>query len=671
MAVTPDRSATADSDELAEFGYKQELDRTLGNFHTFAAGISYISILTGTFQLFYFGFAFGGPAYWWSWPMVFAGQLMVALCFCELAARYPVAGSIYNWAKRLSTPHVAWLAGWMMLTASIVTVAAVALAYQITLPQISGFFQFYGDGTGKYDYAVNAVILGTVLIVFTTIINAIGVKLMAQINSSGVFIELFAAVLLILALAINITRGPDVVMDTQGRGADWELGYLGAFLAASLASAYVMYGFDTASSLGEESHNPRKNAPRAILRALIASFIIGGLILLFAMMSVTNINSPEISTGGLQYIILDVLGNTIGDIFLWCVVIAITVCCLAVHTAAIRMMFAMARDNNLPAGEHLAKIDPRTKTPIIPAVSSAARDPDPRGEHPPAADLRGGHEHRDHHDLHRVPARHGPDAARPDTRRVAPGGRAGGLLLARPLGLRDQPRRGGLGRLHGDQPRLAAASIYNATEPFHWYLKWGAVLFVGMVMLGGFAYYWFVQRHKTGTLAAHALEEPARRPAERRGAVDRAAVDDVAAFLRRHPPFDSLDADGVAAVARAARPEDYPAGAPILERPEETAAYAFVVRRGTVELRSEGRLLDVVGEGELFGFASILAERPVGFVARAREDTLVYRVAADAIRPVLERPAALPFVARSLSARLLAAPEPARRAAGGRGRCRS
>jgi hypothetical protein len=46
-------------------------------------------------------------------------------------------------------------------------------------------------------------------------------------------------------------------------------------------------------------------------------------------------------------------------------------------------------------------------------------------------------------------------------------------------------------------------SVYNATEPFHWYLKWGAVLFVGVVMLGGFAYYWFVQRHKTGTLASH------------------------------------------------------------------------------------------------------------------------------------------------------------------------
>ena len=368
MSTAAERSATADDDELAEFGYKQELDRSLGAFATFAAGISYISILTGTFQLFYFGFAFGGPAYWWSWPMVFAGQLMVALCFAELAAKFPVAGSIYNWSKRLSSPHVAWLAGWMMLTASIVTISAVALAYQITLPQISDFFQFYGDGNGKYDFAVNAVILGTALIIFTTIINAIGVKLMSRINSTGVFIELVAAILLIVALAVNITRGPDVVMETQGRGADWDLGYLGAFLAASLASAYVMYGFDTASSLGEESLNPRKNAPRAILRALIASFFIGGLILLFALMSVPNITAEQISTGGLQYIILAVLGNTIGDIFLWSVVIAITVCCLAVHTAAIRMMFAMARDNNLPAGDHLARVHPKTKTPIIPAV---------------------------------------------------------------------------------------------------------------------------------------------------------------------------------------------------------------------------------------------------------------------------------------------------------------
>ena len=55
-------------------------------------------------------------------------------------------------------------------------------------------------------------------------------------------------------------------------------------------------------------------------------------------------------------------------------------------------------------------------------------------------------------------------------------------------------------------------SIYNAVEPFHWYLKWGGVLFVGVVMIGGFAYYLFVQRHKTGTLAEHAAPVEERPP---------------------------------------------------------------------------------------------------------------------------------------------------------------
>ncbi len=207
-----------DGDSLAGFGYRQQLDRKLGRFASFAAGVSYISILTGTFQLFYFGFGAGGPAYVWSWPVVFVGQLMVALCFAELAGRYPVAGSVYNWSKRLGRPATAWLAGWMMFTASVVTISAVALAHQVTLPQIWSGFQLVGDGSGPTDFAVNAVIMGSVLIVFTTVVNALGVKLMARINSSGVFIELMAAVLIIVLLAFAIRNSPAVVFDTQGLG---------------------------------------------------------------------------------------------------------------------------------------------------------------------------------------------------------------------------------------------------------------------------------------------------------------------------------------------------------------------------------------------------------------------------------------------------------------------
>ncbi len=365
MSSTEERRS---DDGMAEFGYTQSLDRSIGKFASFAAGVSYISILTGTFQLFYFGYAFGGPAYWWSWPLVFSGQIMVALCFAELAGRYPVAGSVYNWSKRLASPTTAWLAGWTMFTASVVTLTAVVLAYQITLPQIWDGFQLVGDGTGETDFAVSAVLWGAVLILFTTVVNAFGVKLMSRINSAGVFIELIAAVLLIVLLAVNIVNPPTVLFDTQGLGADSDLGYFGAFLVAALASAYVMYGFDTASSLGEETVDPRRTAPAAILRAVIASFVIGGLILLFAILAAPDLADPQIGEAGLQYIVLTVLGGPLGTVLLISVVVAVTVCALAVHTAAIRLMFAMARDNALPAGSRLARIDPKRKTPVVPAV---------------------------------------------------------------------------------------------------------------------------------------------------------------------------------------------------------------------------------------------------------------------------------------------------------------
>ena len=90
------------------------------------------------------------------------------------------------------------------------------------------------------------------------------------------FIELIAAVLIAIILAFNIKRGPTVFFSTEGYGAGESYGFLGAFLVASLASLYVMYGFDTASSLGEETVEPRRTAPKAIFRAILASFVIGG-----------------------------------------------------------------------------------------------------------------------------------------------------------------------------------------------------------------------------------------------------------------------------------------------------------------------------------------------------------------------------------------------------------
>ncbi|HJP75011.1 MAG TPA: amino acid permease [Pseudonocardiaceae bacterium] len=362
-----------DSSDLAKFGYRQELERSLGSFSSFAAGFSYISIMTGVFQLFFFGFSSGGPAFIWTWPLVFIGQGAVALCFAEVAGQYPLAGSVYQWSKQIARPSTSWMAGWIMSIGAIVTAAAVAVAYQIILPQVSLAFQIVGGPadagqTATPDGAKNAIVLALGLVVFTTIVNIVGVKLMAKINNFGVAVELIGVTLLIILLAVHIKRGPGLVFDTNGTAAGHSWGYFGAFLVASLMSAYVFYGFDTAGSLAEETKEPRRHAPRAILRALTAAFVAGGLLMLIGMMAVGNLHANELSTSGMPYLIKSTLGTGLGDAFLVCSAIAITVCCLAVQTAAIRMIFAMARDRRLPFSGALGKVSPRSKTPVMPAL---------------------------------------------------------------------------------------------------------------------------------------------------------------------------------------------------------------------------------------------------------------------------------------------------------------
>src|SRR5207302_955675 len=79
--------------------------------------------------------------------------------------------------------------------------------------------------------------------------------------------------------------------------------------------------------------------------------------------------------------------------------------------------------------------------------------------------------------------------------------------------------------------------------------------------------------------------------------------------------------------------------------------YAWVVRRGSVELLDGARVVDLLGEGEMFGHAAILSEWPTALAVRASEDSLLYRIPELAIRPVLARPAALRYAARTLSGR--------------------
>lgn len=351
-------------------GYAQELHRGVGTFASFAAGFSFVSILTTVFQLFGLGFLLGGAAFFWTWPIVFVGQLLVALCFCELAARWPISGSIYQWSSRLAGTTVGWFVGWTMVIGQILTVAAAAIALQAVLPSIWTGFQVVGGSDADPTLlsatgAQNSILLGCVLLVVTTLVNVSGIRQIAVSSSVGVAIEIVGVVALVIALFLLPERGAGVVLTRDG----WEgSGYLGAFLASSLMAAYVMVGFDSAGELAEETHAPRRTTPRTILRALVTSAIGGALLILAALMAAPSLTDGSLASGGLAYVLTERLGGVVGRLLLCSVAVAVFACTLAVQTSGSRMMFSMAREGALPFHRRLARVSPRTGTPVLCAV---------------------------------------------------------------------------------------------------------------------------------------------------------------------------------------------------------------------------------------------------------------------------------------------------------------
>jgi amino acid transporter len=181
-----------------------------------------------------------------------------------------------------------------MLVGYIVSVAAIGIALQAVLPAVWSGFQIIGANPSitSASGAANGILLGSVLIALATVISAVGMRCMALINGIGVTCEIIGVVLLLVLLFGHLERGPAVVTETLNVSGDSP--YLYAFLTSMLMAAYVMYGFDSAAELSEETTQPRRVVLPAILRALLVSFGGGGLMIVVALMA-----APSLTDGAL------------------------------------------------------------------------------------------------------------------------------------------------------------------------------------------------------------------------------------------------------------------------------------------------------------------------------------------------------------------------------------
>jgi len=358
MAKAGSASQGADAD-LAQFGYKQQLHRSIGGFTSFALAFSMISITTTVFTAFGDPFeALGGVAIW-LWLPVGAGVVLLALVYGHLAARLPVTGYAYQWASRIVSPHYGWFTGWNALVANLMGSAGISVSLA------SVFAPDIWAAPTHWDVALLAVIA----IVVAVTINLASIKAAGMVNNAGATMELLGTIGGTVALAIGLfffhhIQGPHVLTQT-GSSSGSGLGF-GTIGLALLLPVWTLAGWEGSADLAEETTNPRRTAPRAMLRAVVisgaAAFIV------YAVFAMAIPGSIAATVGGTSNPMVAIFsshfGSIAGDVLQVVAFIAMLSCLLANITCATRTSFSLARDRMLPMSRILSTVNVKTATPV-------------------------------------------------------------------------------------------------------------------------------------------------------------------------------------------------------------------------------------------------------------------------------------------------------------------
>jgi amino acid transporter len=358
----------ADAEQLASFGYKQQLTRALGLWSNFSLGFTYLSPVVGVYTLFAFGLATAGPAFIWTIPIVVAGQFLVVLTFGEVASRYPIAGGIYQWSKQLLGDKYAWFAGWFYIWALLVTIAAVAFG---SAPYVGALFGFTVTSG-------NTKVIAILMIALAALINLTGVRNLARIALFGVVAEILGTIVFgIIFLAKEHHHGLGAIFHTSGAGAG---AYTGAFLAAALFSVWIFYGFEACGDVAEEVVDPSRRIPRAMQLTLLIGGVTAFFITVSYVLAVPSYGAviKGDNANPIINVINAALGNAGSKVALAMVVIAFVSCTLAIQAAAIRLIFSYARDGMIFGSRPLSTVSQRFHMPpgavavaaVIPALIS-------------------------------------------------------------------------------------------------------------------------------------------------------------------------------------------------------------------------------------------------------------------------------------------------------------
>jgi amino acid transporter len=329
------------------------LKREFSLWSAFAFAFAFISPIVALYGIFGLAYSTAGPSFWWNFIIVFAGQLLVAMVFAELVSRWPIEGSIYQWSRRLMGAAYGWAAGWVYMWTLVVAMSAVSIF-------AAGFV---GNVFGWDLSAGQQALVAWIILLLGTAANIAGRLVLKILMTGSIIAEIVGSVGLGAWLLLFHRENPVSTL-TDGFSTGGFLSLSGPFLITTAFVGWSFVGFESAGSIAEEVHHPRKNLPKAVIFsitfiALIVTFSALAIILSIPADIAKNSTDPVYDT--LQFH----LGHTAAKGAEVMFTIGFLASFLALQTSASRMIWSYARDHALPAPRVLAKLTKGQKQPIF------------------------------------------------------------------------------------------------------------------------------------------------------------------------------------------------------------------------------------------------------------------------------------------------------------------